>query len=192
MRILLMALSLFVSGCDTSDTLSANTAEKQFQSMCDRSELYICGDSVDVKIYNNSSVYDLIEYANNNLNSYYDYRYTTDMQEYSVDDYYTYMNPKSDWVKYGDCEDYAITFIEDNIINGNIDYGDAEMMFGRTQYGYHMWAIINKDGESYVFDTYNPNGSLKSKAYVDKKYKEVKVIYSFKKRETSNDTETYK
>ena len=60
MRILLLALSLLVSGCDTSDSLSATSAEKQFKSMCDSIELYICGDSVDIKTYNNSSVYDLL------------------------------------------------------------------------------------------------------------------------------------
>mgnify|MGYP000085247316 CR=1 FL=1 len=170
--IFILSYILFISGCGTEDN-----AHNRFDSMCDRQDLYICGDDVEIQSYSNGDIQDLVIYTKDKLN-YQEYKYVLDSKLYGVDDYYAYMT-YDDGMLYGDCEDYSITFAEDNIVNGNIDKGELSIMFGKNNGIYHSWVIIEKDGKQYLFDTNFRYGKMLGYVYDNYDYSYMFTLYKY-------------
>lgn len=175
MRYLLIVL-LFLTGCSFEEEATKNQAYSQFSSLCNRQDLTICknGSAVQEEV---GSIFDLKVYTYNRFNTE-SYRYKTDKENYGVADLYVYMSNTRE-ISYGDCEDYAITFVEDNINNGNIGKGEASIIFGETEEGYHVWVSVIKEEERYLFDTYFIFGILQEEAYNAKEYRSMFTLYTY-------------
>jgi predicted transglutaminase-like cysteine proteinase len=120
-------------------------------------------------------MYDVENFVNYTLNEIIPSKYV-----YKSDfaDSYNYMYPDANGIKYGDCEDYVISFIEDNLQNQNINPTVIVMWKYRKVNGdYHAWVEIKGELNTYIFDTYYLYSYPKNKAYIEKNYEELKEIY---------------
>ena len=157
-KALLLAV-LFLVGCGEQEreaTIEENSFSG-FYTLCTNEELYICGDDVPIDDYNGAGLYDLILYSIDNMNTF----------EYTPDNFneFIYMNENP---KKGDCEDWALTFIEDNIRNGNLL--SAKLIVGKLGEDYHAWVKVG----NVVFDNNRPHGTNVIDAY-----KELFILYEF-------------
>ena len=175
-------LAIGLTGCsvvdDIQDYYTEEKAEDAFKELCSREELVICGNEVFISPDSNATIPDIIENTLEFFNEGVTYLYEDDNVQYGRD-YYAYMYFRDNGIRYGDCEDFTITFLEDNIRNGNIQKGEAEWVIGEYGGETHAWSVITKDEEVYLFDNIFPQGILISKAYTDEPYEEMAVIYRY-------------
>ncbi len=153
----LLILSLLLAGCSIEDHYTKNKADKAFDSMCERQTLYICGDDVKINHYNTSGVKAL-----------YNFEYLADGK-----DIYTYIYSDDEGIYRGDCEDYVITFIEDNIVGGYID--NAKWVIGEFEGRTHAWAIVDDN----LYDTAFITGIPSEIAYSKFNYKRIGTVYEW-------------
>ena len=177
---------LLFNGCSVTDIIedvdehyTKEKASKAYGDFCSREALAICNDSVLVEDDTLATMDDIIVYTYDFMRRGVNYTYIYDSLQFGSDEYYFYMTPRDDGIMYGDCEDWTITFIENNIRNGNIQKGEARWVLGFQEETIHAWTIITKNGVEYLFDNRIPHGMLKADAYTRNSYKEIKTIYSY-------------
>jgi len=146
----LILTALLLVGCGSEQTVQ-QTSTKAFNDMCQREELFICGDDIPKDDYNGANIYDLMLYSYDEMD-----QYTYVSEDVNS---YDYMQPG---IRGGDCDDFAITFMEDNIINGNLKA--AQLVVGWYINGWHMWVqvgnVIFDSDHKYgtnVLDDYEPD-----------------------------------
>lgn len=165
-KIILFCITLLVfTGCGTDKTV----AEDAFNTMCKHDELAICGDKQGLP-YEYTTIEEIQEYAEVLFDNNYVYKYDPDDGK----DHYNYMygSPMQ-----GDCEDVVITLLEDLIMLGMINKGEAKWIFGTfVSKDGHAWLEITKNGETYVFDQGYKTGISKSRAG---NHKEEFVVYNY-------------
>lgn len=166
---------LLLNGCTViekiEESLSDNNAESEWSSMCHRYDLFVCGDDIQTRYKATVGIEEVI------LFNYGIFEYKKDNS-----DEYDYLTADSNSMMYGDCEDFAITFMENNIVEGNLREGEGRIVFGRLKNGdYHMWAIVTKNGTEYIFDTNGHYGDLLQDAYSNEVfgYRELATLYNF-------------
>jgi hypothetical protein len=197
MRFIFIFLTMiFFNGCSLIENIdekaSKNIAKKEFINLCNREDLLICGSSAktinlgeyfDIK-YEYSEyidqndlrpIFSIFSYVLENLVGEY-YQYKEDTQK---NESYNYMFPDENGQRHGDCEDFVITLLEDNIENGNIQKGEAKWIFGKVNGDYHSWAIIKKNNKEFIFDTYYRIGEKLNVAYNENNYKQLLVLFSY-------------
>ncbi len=155
-QILLILSILILNGCSTEEQATKSNAKSEFQSMCDRYELAICGDDVEVLTYDSSTSYGYLwefEYVSDKTDSY----------DYLTEPYR------------GDCEDFAITFLENSIRKGAVEDGTAELILGKVDGKYHTWLIIGDE----LFDTQYRIGIEVDIAYANNEYKRLSSLYRY-------------
>jgi len=173
MLLSILAVFLF-SGCSVEnieEDLSGYDAKAEWNIMCNKYELYICGDNIPLDDKENPTIEDIISYKWGNF-------------VYKKDDKndYDYLGRDPDKLMEGDCEDFAITFTENNLREGNIKPHEIKIEFGKMDDGgYHVWVIVTKNETEYIFDTLQHDGELFSEAKKDypEGYKVLETLYSY-------------
>lgn len=161
--------------CITSILMLTGCTDKQvskdaFRVMCANDELAICGDKQGLP-YTYTPIEEIQEYAEVLFDDNYVYKY--DPSSNGID-YYNYMygSPME-----GDCEDVVITLLEDLIMLGMVDKGEAKWIAGTyNNSSKHAWLEITKDGVTYLFDTSHLAGIERSST---DKYRNEFVVYSY-------------
>jgi len=163
--ILGLLISLLLNGCSIVNYFEKQHALKEFNKMCDINTLYICND---IKI----------EYAKNNIHY--------DLKQFSLDNTYIYVPDKKDKYTYmqgnplqGDCEDWSVTFIENNFRNGYLQQDTVELIFGKHKGNAHIWTLITIDNVIWLFDNNKPHSILMELAYNKQGYREHFIIKRF-------------
>lgn len=164
MKYLLILLALLFSGCSLSDK---DFSERNFNKMCSKYELVICGD-LESDIYTTTSMNDIQNYLSANFHEGTDYIYKADDGES-----YDYMY---DYPMRGDCEDLVITILEDLAMLGMIDKGEARWVFGEREV-FHAWLLITKNDKTFLFDTAYTKGIDLS--LVENYYIEMFTVYEY-------------
>ena len=130
-------LTFITNGCDIRDLYYSNISE-EVDKMCDKYELHICGE-LEKPEYTPTRYLSIRNYI---AGMDYHYKYDDgDSYDYMLGDY-----------KYGDCEDYTITLMEDMLMLGMID--NAKWMYGQYGDTYHAWLLTTIEGTEYIIDTY--------------------------------------
>ena len=165
-KILLTILTIFaMNGCTIVDYFEEKYSEKEFKSLCNRYELAICNE-VTIPNYNNADEYEIKAVV-------YDSPF-----EYKKDDGEQYDYLSGDILK-GDCEDWTITFIENNLRLGNFKRGQVEWIYGELNGIGHAWTIVQINEEDILFDNGYTFGVKLDKAYGELGYKEKHIIYNY-------------
>lgn len=162
----ILLVSMFMlSGCSLEQWLEKEHAEKEFKSMCNRYDLAICGDIdiVETDQTNSDGIYSVIHEMQ--------YRYKKD-----DGDTFDYLEDKP---ALGDCEDYVITLIENNLRECNLKKNSTRWVFGTVDGTKHSWALIEIDGDTYLFDSSYIGGIKKEYAYNFHVFDEWFTIYSY-------------
>jgi hypothetical protein len=162
------------SGCSVEkieEELSNYDAKMKWDTMCNEYKLYICGDDIPLEQKQNPTIEDVISYEWGNF-------------EYKKDDknHYDYLGRDPNKLMEGDCEDFAITFTEDNLREGNIKPHEIKIEFGKMgDEDYHVWVIVTKNETEYIFDTLQHYGELFSEAKKEypKGYNVLETLYSY-------------
>jgi len=160
MKTILLIMLLFLNGCSLDEYFTKKKARGEFNSMCHRYELIICEDDVNQLPYDEGNYYAYL----------FNFKYKKDNS-----DSYDYLTPDDEGITRGDCEDFAITFLENSIRNGSVKKGTAELILGKLNGVYHTWLII--DGE--LFDTQYLVGIEIDIAYMDNKYERLSSLYRY-------------
>lgn len=132
-NLMILSVAIFaLTGCGGGGD-SFNSASK-WNAMCSNQELLVCGDNLPIS----NSAYEIERPSGW-------WRIEDD-----PDDIYKYSELQEDNTRHGDCEDFVITLIEDNLRSGVLQAGDgdAEIILGKAPNGTgHAWAIIKKENE---------------------------------------------
>lgn len=158
-------LTLTLSGCQLEDYFTKKQAKEEFKSLCDRYTLAMCSELV-IPEYNNADMYEVRAVS-------YDIHF-----EYESDngDKYDYLESAP---HRGDCEDWTITFIENNLRLGNFKKGQVKWVFGTQDGSYHAWTLVIFEDEEYLFDNGYQRGTNKEKAYEERNYKSMFTLFSY-------------
>lgn len=167
-------LVLNINGCsvdEITEDFSDINAEKEWMVMCNQYTLFVCGDNVSLKDKPAVDIEEVISYD-----------YGINVYKEDDTDHYDYLGSGVNTVLEGDCEDFAITFVENNLREGNIKPGEVKILFGRLKSGsYHVWAVVKKNGEEHIFDTNGYYGEPLEEAYanMELEYRELKILYRY-------------
>jgi len=160
-KLLLIPLLLIFTACSI-ETLP----ERSFNTLCAQdSKLVICNER-EVPEYTYTSM-TLISIQSNLT----PFIYTKDKGET-----YSYMTGET---YHGDCEDWVITFIENNLREGYLPKNSTQWMIGYKNKIGHAWALITLNNITILFDTFNPYGVEVTYAYQNLGYAEVFAIYKY-------------
>lgn len=167
MKIIIASIiMLLLVGCSTNKSVSKNT----FKVMCTNDELAICGDKQGLP-YMDTSIEEIQRYAYTLFKDNYIYKH--DPSSDGID-YYNYMY---DSPMEGDCDDVVVTLLEDLIILGMVDKGEAKWVFGIYKNSVnHAWLEITKNGITYIFDTDHLTGIEKTKT---NRYEQEFIVYNY-------------
>ena len=170
-----LGLISILNGCgDIEDYFTKEKSKDALKDLCKRtSNLVVCNENAEPNSSNGLSMKELIEVTIDDFGHGL-YEYQSESSEY-----YKYMTPDEDGVMRGDCEDVVITFIQKEVMAGNIDKGEVKWVMGETLGETHAWAIVKKDGEEYVFDTVSWWGVPLQEAYEKSNYKELRTVFSY-------------
>ena len=174
MKALLLISLLFLQGCGVEDYFDGTDSVSKFNDMCSRSALYICDYNVTKVDTKNVGIEAIYDYIDNYL--LYDDTFVPTLDN---GDKFNYLIPGEDGVRRGDCEDFAITILEDNIVNGNIAKGEAKLVKGYLNGSGHVWLELIKEGTVYIFDTNNYLGNTKEDAFFASQYRHIRTLYSY-------------
>ena len=166
--------AFYFSGCSVEnieEEFNNYNAKKEWNTMCNKYQLYICGDDIPLGHKENPTIEDVISYNWGNF-------------VYKKDDKnnYDYLGRDPNKLMEGDCEDFAITFTENNLREGNIEPHEIKIEFGKMGDGdYHVWVIVTKNETEYIFDTFQHYGEIFSTVKKDypEGYNVLETLYSY-------------
>lgn len=163
--LLAITLALTLNGCDIETFFKKIHVKEEFKSLCNRYELAICGEK-KIPEYNNADIYEV--------------------EAVSYDIIFEYVREKDDKYDYmesaphrGDCEDWTITFIENNLRLGNFDRGEVKWISGKLNGNGHAWTLVTKNGKTILFDNGYTYGIPKDVAYNERGYNQMITVYSY-------------
>ena len=179
-KTLLLVLILFIVGCDQIDEIKENASTsksyKGLKKLCKNDpKLVVCTSNIK-RDYLGSSIDDIFYYMKDESKDGFGiYRPKDD-----INNEFFYMKRDENQYRYGDCEDYAISFIEDLVNKGLIENNSIQWMFGTVNGDYHAWIILSKNGKKYIFDTFKYHyGEELSIAYSEDKYLEIETMITY-------------
>ena len=158
----------FVVGCSVQKEYTQASAQSDMESLCNRYELAMCGD-IEIPEYTGAVLEEIIEVSES-------YAFVYKADEENRFDYL-----EGD-IREGDCEDFAITFIEENLRIGNFKKGSVRMVVGKegSERLLHMWAEITLGDVVFVVDTIYSKGIEAEDAYSGPfKYKKLYDVWRY-------------
>ena len=169
MKKLLLSLTLIfiLNGCALETFIEKQVAKHELKDLCDNSSnLAICWER-KIPDYNGAQFDDLSALNNSTI---FEYEADGILEDY---DYLT--GP----IHKGDCDDWVVTFIEDNLRAGNLQRNSVEWIFGEYKNEGHSWVLVTINNETYLFDNMKTRGIEFTIAYSKLNYKEKFIVYKY-------------